>query len=439
MMSQSFRRTMLCHPPGARSRPVPSVTARRGVLSVWTALALLLCGLCTALVINHLWISSVRADAVRCAEAAALAAGQQLLSDEVLLAGQPAFRSDGWLARSREAALAISQQYCRTTAVPPLQPGDLDYAAALSIPAAAGHPPGGTSATAGPQPALTQPAPVQLPQRVSVAWTDARAQSGISLFLSGLTGRQSACLGVQAAAQLENCPLGFRPATQTTIPLMPFCLVDDPTGADPLSWHRLIEGERGDDHYAWVAERGAFESGPDGLPEITLTLSAGEPSVTCQSLLPLQLCREPLQPHGLPQQIRSGISHADLTSLGLTELRFPQPVTTPQVPPAMLNSLADELAAAVGRACIWCIHERQADTHATPGTAAEAPAEQALPEPGSLTVQRPVAARIVRVRMRTAQAVQVTLQPCVLVTGTAIMDAQQVACSRYIYSVRLIQ
>jgi hypothetical protein len=59
---------------------------------------------------------------------------------------------------------------------------------------------------------------------------------------------------------------------------------------------------------------------------------------------------------------------------------------------------------------------------------------------GTLKLKRPVAVRIVQVQQNASKMVGLILQPCVMVTSTAVTStAAGIASNRYVYSVRLTQ
>jgi hypothetical protein len=410
---------------------------RRGVITVWSLFALLVCGACTALVINQLWINAARANALRCAEAAALAAGHKLLCDEMLRPQPGEFEQQGRITRSRMAAMELCELYRQSTPVPALRASDIHYQ--------------GPSLSDDASESSSSGQGTEGPEQVTVGYRTGDGRYRIPLFLSGLTGMRDVALGVEATVRLEHTPAGFQPGPLMTIPMMPFCLPDDDGETGAESWSLRIEKRPKSDRFAWVEERNVVESGPDGLPEITVTLTSGRPSMTCEALVPLQWCRDPFGSRAFQRQMSSGLSDDDLTSVGLENIRFPQSVTTCSIPRSALDGLAEELGRLKGRAMLWCLTDvnqsndsdadNSADSSVTVTNAAAAEEGSADPEPvpDRITLTRPVAARIVHVRMRSKQQVQVTLQPCVLATVTAMMESAVPANNRYVYSVRLVQ
>ncbi len=390
---------------------------RRGVLTTWSIFGMLLAGLCTALVINHLWISAVRSDSLRCAEAAALAAGHELLSDDLLRSTRQAFEQEGRLQRSRYAAVSMGENYRQTMMVPPIVAEDILYLHS-------GETINSSDSSERQASANSTTGSAQTPELVTVRFGATDRQSSIPLFLSGLTGIRNAVIGVQASVRLENSPAAFEPADIATVPLAPFCIPDDRSAQEPLSWSRLIEHENGADQFSWDNDTQLLTNGPDGLPEITLILSAETEGGEFGSLIPVSLCRNPLENSRLEDQLQHGISRNDLSTIGLSQIQFPLSVSCCRIPLQRLDSIADMLAAMKGRELIWCLSD----------------SASADDSPSSVQLTRPVAARVVYVRMKSRSAVEVTLQPCILTTATAIMNpAIPETANRYIYSVRLVQ
>lgn len=424
---------------------------RRGVLTAWSISGLLISGACTALVINHLWISGVRHDSLRCAEAAALAAGHGLLSDEMLRTRQQPFEKAGRRERSITAAVEVSRLYHQTSPAPILSAANILHSdRATDSPISLGSNESGQSN------------PDSLPESILVSYGADDQRFRIPLFFSGTTGLRDAAIGVSAEASIEHHPIGFR-AGRASIPMMPLAIPDDPLRTGVPSWTEMIENSRGADRFSWNADQESVENGPDGLPEITLTFRSGQSDAAFGRLVPLRISGQSDRPATLRQQIAGGITSADLTHTSDSSIRFPCSFEMSQTTAPEISEIADCLGAATGRGTIFCLCEAVGAVSDSDSKVAEATdsgdAENDVgPTNGilrnstdvessgteqpadSVRLTRPIAARIVYVRMSGDDSFEVTLQPCVLVTSTAMMDATvSDAASRYVYSVRLIR
>ncbi len=408
---------------------------RAGLLTAWSVFALALAMICTAFVVNHVWISGIRQDALHCAESAALAAAHGLLSDDLLRSQQQPFEQEWRNQRGREAAIEMSHRYQRFTRVPPLIADDVRLTSV-------------SSATAERQ---APPETASRPDRVEVNWRNSGYTSdSIPLFLPGLTGVAQAALGVSAAAALDNAPAAFRPSPVISVPVMPLAIPDDRGAAGAPTWSRLIERDQGSDLLTWNDDRRQVEPGADGLPEITLALAAGAVSGSPGTLVPLMFSGNRADPQVFRTWMTEGLRAADPTAGGITELQFPQDLSTADLAASDLPRLAEALLRLQGIARIYCLTEVPGQVIEGPGDDGEAAedAEESREqgEDAATSVQgrtvrsiRPVAARIMQVRMTSADQLRVTLQPCIIVTSTAVPGRAETRANRYIYSIRLLR
>lgn len=407
------RRTMLKHAQMTRS-------PRAGVITGWGVCAILMACLCTGLAINQLYIGMVRSDALRSAEASALAGGYRLLSDDLLRKERQSFEVEGQLAESRMAALELASHYHQTSLAPMPRAEQILF-----------EKNSGSSL---------------VPDRVCVSWSRFRDAEQIPVFMSGLMGRSSAMVDVEAVVQIDHCPVGFVPSGTVNIPAMPFAIPDDTSSSG--SWRRLIEDVEGDDRFSWNADRSLIELGPDGLPEITLVFSGGQPAVANGQLIPLRVSDQRAGARGFRKCITQGLDRQSLMHAGIEEIQFPQhlPVSTPEQ--RDLHQIADSLGEMLGHPAIYFLSESDdsdADDHSAKGsdhsdsaTADSKRSSAAVDQ--TVLLSRAVAARIMRVRQKESGRIEVTLQPCVISTPTATMDRDSVAHqNRYVYSVRLLR
>lgn len=392
-------------------RPVTART-RSGVLTSWTILIVLTAGAICGGLLNLMWLSAIRNQAHNCASSAALAAGYSYLSDDMLRVWQQPFEYDGRTARCQQAAVSMVDDYRTGTTLPPISPESVKViwseAQGLSD-----------------DPALL------VPDAIRVEFDGDYFRSQFDRFFYGLTGSRSNPSTVRSTVLLEHSPRAFRAGAGQTIPILPFAICDEDTSggtgakaAKPGYWTASIESGNGQDKFTWNTETHQFESGPDGLSEIIVTIysstSAGHPD----AFIPISFSggKVNVGTSDVQEWIRNGLTGDDLKSLGYSELAFPG-----NIPVAILK--AQDLLN-----CHSALQKKSGD-------ACLIPLCSALPEEGeltSLTLKRPVAARIVHVSKSVTESLKVTLQPCVIATSTAVTASEpDVDRNRYVYSVRL--
>ncbi len=371
---------------------------------------MLAAGLIAAGLFNLLWISGTRVEARRSAESAAISAGHSYLSDDLLRTSQQSFEYDGRIARCKDAAVAMADKYCRQAALPGLSPQDIQ----LDWPSASD--------------ALKNAAAL-VPARITVNYDAHHDGFRIPLFFSGLTGLRNARLGVSASVSMEHAPCAFRPGPQASVPMLPFAILNDTGAGTPKAesarsghWTKSIESGSGRDRYSWNIDRHQFEVGPDGVPEITVTLySSG--STGADAFVPLSFCaqRAGQSSSATSEWILSGLTQLDLRSLGRSEVTYPGTLPSCSLSSKQMESISVVLRAKIGEPCVVSLC-----SSAESGESSE------------IKLSRPVAARIIRVTPSIEGCTKVTLQPCVLITATAVTSGEPaLADNRYVYSVRL--
>jgi hypothetical protein len=370
--------------------------SRRGTIIAWSIFGLMFAGVCTALVVNSLWISGVRADSHRCLEAAALAAGKSLLSDDLLRAKQYPIEQEWRRQRAQTVAIHLATQYRRLQHVPRLQRRDVEF--------------------------LTTQRNQGLPAAVRVSYGQSGPAPRFPLFLSGLTGVSTASVRDYCLVAMLNSPLALRPTRQVSIPMLPAYLVDAESGS-PTSWVTQIERFEGADRITWNAENNRVEQGADGLPELTLVVDWRPTDRTCE-LLPMLLNRD-CSTEEMAARFLNGVSRRDLEAAGLVEIAFPARCAADDVISCDIYAM---LTSVIGKPRVLCIAETSGEPTSEHNSGSD--------DPNSLQTLRPVAARVLQVKHDPQGATVVTLQPCVMSTVTAVMEPNGQP-NRYIYDVRL--
>ncbi|MBL8818642.1 MAG: hypothetical protein JNL58_21625 [Planctomyces sp.] len=397
------------------------LSPRFGAITGWGLCAIVMACLCTGLAINQLYIGMVRSDALRSAEASALAGGYRLLSDDLLRKQQQSFEAEGRLAKSRQAVLELSSQYHRTSLAPMPAADQIVFE--------------------------NDSADSLLPDRVCVSWSRFRNAQQIPLFMSGLMGRSSAMVDVEAVVAIDHSPVGFVPSGNVSIPAMPFAIPDDSSSSN--SWSHLIEDGHGSDRFSWNADRNQIEQGPDGLPEMTLAITGGQSAIADGQLIPLRVSDPRVGAVGFRQCICSGLDQKALRYAGVEEIQLPQHLPLSVIEARDLHRIADSLGEMRGNSVIYFLSESvESDRSNGSGKSVDSGAsgvadedsQSAVANAQTLLLTRPVAARIMRVRQDDSGRIDVTLQPCVISTSTAKMaQAPAANPNRYVYSVRLLR
>jgi hypothetical protein len=378
------------------------------LITSWFAIAFVALGVIVASLFNLLWTYGIRHEARRSVEAAALAAGQAWLTDDLLRLQQAPFETEGRMTSAAEAAVRLSQDYATRTSVPVLSFNDVQ----CRMPAAAES--------------ASRPL---IPDAIHVAFGSRQPATTIPLFFAGLTGRESAVLGVSARVILECTPVGFSPGERLPVPMLPFAILDDAvvssaeaTAPADGCWTHAIERGNGLDQYTWIPDSHQFAPGPDGLPELTVTLDHGE-SAGDDALIPLTLAAsEAGRTAPVSNWIHTGLTRAGLASLGMSQWSYSSLHPRALVPPQDQDTIQTALDAHIAEPLIVSLC-----------TLAD------VPSPDHVRLTRPVAVRIIRVGTSVGGRLRVTVQPCVLSTATAIMSPEPtVTANRYVYCVRLL-
>jgi hypothetical protein len=385
----------------------------------WTVWIMLAAGVIAGGLFNVIWLSGVRNQAHNCASAAAIAAGHGYLSDDMLRSWQQPFEYEGRVARCKGAAIDMVNQYRNKSTLPEINEEQVivDW-----------------NEEQGP---AADPA-MLVPERICVSFDSEDERFQVRTFFSGLTGLDSSRLGVCSSVRLEHSPVAFRPGPKANVPMLPFAICDDvlpvvdaETPAASGYWTQNIESGTGRDSYSWNDDARLFELGPDGIPEVTVTIystsSVGNPDAFIPMSFAASDGRAGSQSQRILHWIQNGLAADDLETLGLTEIKFPGSMPMLSLSPQELTSCVAALQSRAGQPLLVCLCSIGADS-----------AGEDSANVTSLTNKRPVAVRIVQVTSSVSGSVKVTLQPCVLTTSTAITSpTPELALNRYVYSVRL--
>ncbi|MFO1000994.1 MAG: hypothetical protein U0936_11680 [Planctomycetaceae bacterium] len=399
--------------PCAPAKQTSVARNRNGILTSWTILIMLTAGAICGGLLNLMWLSAIRNQAHNCASSAALAAGHNYLSDDMLRSWQQPFEYDGRTARCQQAAVNMVDDYRAGTQLPAISVESVKVIWAENQ---------------GP----TKDPALLVPDGISVEFPEECFRNQFGHVFYGLTGSGSHSASVKSTVLLEHSPVAFRAGAGQSIPMLPFAICDEvaDTGAESAGgtlgyWSANVESGKGQDLYSWNTETRMFESGPDGLPEITVTIYSTASAGNSDAFIPICFSSGigNSSDARFQQWIKTGVTGEDLASMGYKELAFPGSIPVASLKPQTLLTCRTSLQNKSGEACLI-------------------PLCSAIPTSGevtSLTLKRPVAVRIVRVSNSANGSLKVALQPCVIATSTAVTASNpDQALNRYVYSVRLL-
>jgi hypothetical protein len=372
-----------------------------------------------ALVLDRAWIDGARVELAVAADAAALAAGQQLAYDDLL---RPDAYNDARLQAACDAAAEIAAQNLVAG-----NPVEIDRDADVLFGKIA-H-----SASTGRTMFLETS---HRPLAVVVAARALRSRGNpVALWIGGLTGQAAADVSCTAEAAIDNHLMGCRARPDCPIPAFPLAiLADDSASARTDTWNRQIVARRGGDVLGYDEKKREVTAGPDGIPEMLLygfdpANPQKKPNAAFISM------NGPVEPRRVEKQIADGWQATDLADAdGLLPLpaRPFSAAADSQFRDGELALLQQRLGEC--RICLLYVPDRTA-----------AGVEIA----GQVRCVGIVAGRVLRIIKAAGHAPQIVFQPGVLVTHSALTatdpEADRIdperACREttndYVYKLRL--
>jgi hypothetical protein len=368
---------------------------RRGSLVMVVAMALLVIGCCLALVFDRLWLDTAQVELQAAAEASALAGAGQLATDDRL---NP--KSVDLITPAREAAKNLAAKNFAVGSSVSLQDQDI-LIGTIQMDPDNGHA------------ELVEDTDRPTTVVVKAARTKGNGNP-IALFFRDLTGRSSGDAQAIAEASVDNRIIGVQPNDGSPVPALPMSILHthhDPRRLD--TWQRQIEMRLGLDRYSVDPTTNEITAGPDGIPEIllhTAALADSQDDSEKVNLLTVDVGNG-LKESRVAEQLKTGWTVEDLKSFG-EEFRTDQGPQTLDVDAAMIGAIQDELQGLIGQTRICTLYTDHKSTSHTIGTA---------------SVVNLVAIRILAVEETGAQKLQITAQPAVIATRTALLDRQDAA------------
>ncbi len=380
---------------------------RNGMLSIWSAFALVAVGLCAAAAINRGLLSAAWSQTRACADAAALAGCRALLSDELLLPGRSALDHD--LQRCRDAAIALAAQHANKgrhslSAVPALHAHQIDILQQVWSTSDRRY----IAVSDSSHPDTVR---VRLEKRVS-----SNASGG--LVLVGSPGVNPAVLSCESTARLHDRIHGFQTGPGVAIPMAPFAIPND-TGQSLAGTWSATEEAGGQDDYSWDQGQREIRRQPDGLVELALTIHRTGSHAAPGLLVPVSICPSD-HPTPFAERVRNGLKHSDASAAGLGLLTFPRSDTSDDLDVSDFQELEEVLSALIGEKRMFPLADLSTTT--------------------DVMLSDVVAARILAVRGTDSDQLHVLLQPTVMSTVSAVISQDHsVSRNRYVRKIALLR
>lgn len=368
---------------------------RRGVLTIWLVVGMVVCLACLGLALNSGMLAKTRLRTDQATQAAALAAAQAVLTDDLLKEDLLPMAVELRDQRARAAALSIYEQYRRESGLPLIGEQNVVIGRMLKSP-------GEEQQTLFAQ-QVTRPETVHV-----LATNNAATDYSGAMMLANVSGVRKGKVASLATVRLRNRVKGFRFKAGKPLPLLPVVVTDSPQTPQPGSWTWEIERRRGSDNLAWDDVEKTVLEGEDGLSEIELDLSKSSSLISLAALRQSLFAADDASAGGtlsLP---------TDVVPAGDDEIRQLKQLLQSQIGQPQLLLLADEPTADAGD---------DAEDNSQSKT---------------LRLTRAVAARVMSVDRREG-SLWVVLQPCVLsLPGALMSDDAGVPENSYIWQLQLM-
>ncbi|MFY9252440.1 MAG: hypothetical protein WAO83_03215 [Fuerstiella sp.] len=393
---------------------------RHGVLTAWSVIAMVVCLACVTLAVNSAYVAGLRAEGNRCAQTAALSAARVLLSDDILKPDLQLFEVDARYLRARQAAKSVHRIYRSQTNLPDFHDRSVAIGTLVSTPDGA---------------MLLQHSMV--PNFVQVVLSNVADANGVgadrsgTLLLAGASTVSQAKLFSRARVSIQNRLIGFRPTSDCPIPMLGLAIPDAPNSSIAGQWSSDIEANTGGDRFEYSGLENTVSYGVDRLPEIVISIDEGSQSGGPGKGRWISYFQSDFQDDLNVADWTSGISGSEEDSESL--LTFPASATSCFLRNSDLDSMAVQFRSVIGQPFIFPLYELPVDVS---GTTVVAQADSRFGAASELTLTRVIAARIVNVALAGTGELQVTLQPCVISTATAVTTSDSaVPANRYVWRI----
>jgi hypothetical protein len=228
----------------------------------------------------------------------------------------------------------------------------------------------------------------------------------LGMLLGRLFGVSSAEVVAYSQATLDDQVIGFAPVGQVTIPVVPVAIMArDGRGPRHATWDEAIVQRTGSDLFGLDERTGAVVRRGDGIPEIELVGDGSSSDGAGSNVAVLELGNG-RSVAAIARQLAGGLGSSDLEQFGRSlriDGRDPlTPCGSPQVSPRLLQAFHDLR----GKPRVWLLYE-----------GASQPTSDAKVR---VRVVGFVGARVMDVRLCEDGRLAVRVQPCFVITRSAI-------------------
>lgn len=367
---------------------------RLGLTTPAVAIALLAMLLGFALIIDRIWLETAKVELRTAAEAAALAAGRELASDDLL---RPDAAVDERLNNARQSAAEIAAEnfVCGSPLLLDAEPeGDIRI----------GY-------VANDRNGIHFVESTGTTTSVVVRALRTRANNNpVAMIVAGATNLPFGDVATRAQATIRNDVVGLCPIEGSPIPALPVGIWEvDPSGDRDDTWDNQIESRNGTDKYSFDEITHSVVPGADGIPEMVLkSMRVGQDPAKANMLL-LDLGTQ-VDDSEVTRQFKSGISVKDLENhdgmLWLGQGSTIDLTATPDFDGAQLQAFEEM----IGECRICFLYSKSVPKRQPPDVTA--------------TCTQIVAVRILAVNGTASGSCDVTVQPTVMTTRTAVLSTE---------------
>jgi len=374
-------------------------------MAAWSCLAFVAVGIGAAVAVNRAILSHTWTDASRCVDAAALAACQSLLTDDLLRDSSNNVTLDWQIDRARDKAIQLSRLHESNQRLPIIRRNDINVYQRV------------WTSERGEYVLLTDS---EYPNtvRVGLSTRNSAARDGRSrsVGFGGIRGSHVSCV---STACIHDRICGFQSGPGISIPLVPLAIPGSQDGDVAGTWSAVDTGDGNDDYY-WDEELGQLLNTADGLSELTLVIRPGISSTVPGQFMPVKIC--PTQhTRAVTERIRRGFNHAELEQAGLSDIRFPRTDAAYDLDESEFDDLERVLRSLIGEKRVYPIVEHIKDMT-------------------EVELSKIVAARILKVDRTGSRELSIVLQPTVMSVPAAIFCRDDsVRANRYVRHIALLR
>ncbi|MFK7777834.1 MAG: hypothetical protein QM501_06885 [Gimesia sp.] len=371
---------------------VSQAVGRRGIITPLAAMVLLVVLAGISLIVNRLWLDAASLEVTTCIETAVLAAGQELVADE-LLKENPDYET--LMERAEKAAnkaIVLNTVAGQRIGIPLTKGTNLFFGKSVPV---------GDSGVKRFLQTDHQPISVQLKIHQK-----GRLNNPVADFMSEFSSSKPETTGVQIEASINNHVIGIRPFDNVSVPAFPLAILkNDPSGKHTETWELQIDQKKGKDEYRFNPDTKTVTRGSDGIPEIRLTGKPRRGNISDANMQILDFGSRH-NSESVERQILSGLTKQDLKHFH-GELIFNAGPIQVKCSPEIEDNEQDAFQKMTGQ-CRICFLYDHVETLSRTYT-------------GLADCTNMVAGRIMSIKRLENQTCEIVLQPGVMTTRTAIL------------------